>query len=343
MDVSLDGKRRPLGVLGIQPLTRIGPVRGSHHSERIPEEERESFRWNQLVQRVGELLRDRVSTVHVMDSEADSYALFWRMVERGDRFVVRLHHNRSVTNVAGNTTKLDTDLPTLQGWFTREVALAARGSAHRANQGRKRNLARHTRLVRLEFAAIPVTFHRPETVRQGPLELRMHVVHVREVQPPDGEEPVDWKLVTTEPIDCVADIEAIVDMYRARWLIEEFFKALKTGCAFEKRQLESLSALLNALAVLTPIACSLLLLRNLSREEPDSSAEQVLSPLQLLILQRRKSTALPPNASVRQAMLAIARLGGHIKANGDPGWLVLGRGYQKLLDLAEGARIALNM
>jgi hypothetical protein len=39
-------------------------------------------------------------------------------------------------------------------------------------------------------------------------------------------------------------------------------------------------------------------------------------------------------------MLAIARLGGHLKRNGEPGWLVLGRGYLKLLDLAQGFLIA---
>jgi hypothetical protein len=46
---------------------------------------------------------------------------------------------------------------------------------------------------------------------------------------------------------------------------------------------------------------------------------------------------------IRQAMLAVAQLGGHIKNNGDPGWLVLGRGYEELLVLEEGARAVLEM
>jgi IS4 transposase len=49
-------------------------------------------------------------------------------------------------------------------------------------------------------------------------------------------------LYTSEPIDTAEQLLTIVDQYRSRWVIEEFFKALKTGCAFEKRQLESYRA-----------------------------------------------------------------------------------------------------
>jgi hypothetical protein len=52
---------------------------------------------------------------------------------------------------------------------------------------------------------------------------------------------------------------------------------------------------------------------------------------------------LGPNATIREAMLAIAALGGHIKNNGDPGWAVLGRGYEDLLLLERGAALALEM
>jgi hypothetical protein len=37
----------------------------------------------------------------------------------------------------------------------------------------------------------------------------------------------------------VDQVAAVVDHYRGRWTIEEFFKAIKTGCALEARQLES--------------------------------------------------------------------------------------------------------
>jgi hypothetical protein len=67
------------------------------------------------------------------------------------------------------------------------------------------------------------------------------------------------------------------------------------------------------------------------------------SPPKLLVLERHKLIRLSPHATARAALLAIAKLGGHIKKNGEPGWIVLGRGFQKLLDLEEGALVALNL
>jgi hypothetical protein len=74
---------------------------------------------------------------------------------------------------------------------------------------------------------------------------------------PKGEQAIEWYLVTNEPIGTTEQVAAIVDAYRARWVIEELFKALKTGCQIEKRQLESYEALRNALALFLPIAVGL--------------------------------------------------------------------------------------
>jgi hypothetical protein len=167
-------------------------------------------------------------------------------------------------------------------------------------------------------------------------------VRVHEKHPGRGVDPVEWRLVTSEPIETVEDVAGIVDGYRARWLIEEYFRALKQGCAYEKRQLESKHALLNALAVFAPIAWQLLALRQLSRDQADLPAGAVLSPMKLTVLQRHPDVRLRPNATIRDAMLAIAALGGHIKNNGDPGWQVLGRGFEDLLLLERGAALALG-
>ena len=129
---------------------------------------------------------------------------------------------------------------------------------------------------------------------------------------------------------------AVVDGYRARWVIEEYFKALKVGCAIEKRQLESYDALCNALAIFTPIAWKLLELRTVARTEPNAPATTVLTPVQLDVLRacgHRKISAIP---SLREALLSVASLGGHIRNNGEPGWQVIGRGFERLLVLETG-------
>jgi len=168
----------------------------------------------------------------------------------------------------------------------------------------------------------------------------MNVVHVHEFNTPEGEEAIEWTLLSSLPVDTEEQVQFIIDCYRRRWLIEEYFKSIKTGCAFEKRQLESAHALLNALGLFIPIAWRLLALRTLARETPDRPASEVVSAQQLQILRVRGKVKLSPTPTAREAMLAVAAEGGHIKNNGDPGWLVLGRGYEKLLDMELGFVIA---
>jgi hypothetical protein len=330
--------REPLGVLGLHTYVRKEEGRGKH-PERRPEDERESFRWQHLASDVGALFeRDRV--VHVMDSEADSFVLLEKLTDAKQRFVIRLKHNRAVVGGDGEL-RLDETLQGLEGCLEREVILAVRAPRLPKVPEKKgrRNPTRPSRMAKLEFTATSVELKRPEYLGKGP-GVRVNVVHVREPNPPAGCEPVDWKLVTTDAIESPQDIARIVDVYRARWVIEEFFKALKTGCAFEKRQLESMPVLLNALAVFTPIASELLRLRSLARATPEACASAAFRNTLLLVLQRHKDTRLRPDATTREAMLAVARLGGHITNNGEPGWIVLGRGYERLLTFEEGMLLA---
>lgn len=172
-----------------------------------------------------------------------------------------------------------------------------------------------------------------------PKTLPVNVIYVNEIAPPKNAEPVEWILLTTEPISTKKAILRIVDIYRSRWLIEEYFKALKTGCDFQKRQLESCSTLLVALGIFAPIAWGLLRLRALSRTAPNALATRALTPTQLEVLRRHPKSKMPATARVRDALLAVARLGGHLRSNGDPGWIVLGSGYQQLLVLEVGFRM----
>jgi hypothetical protein len=136
---------------------------------------------------------------------------------------------------------------------------------------------------------------------------------------------------------------AVVDIYRRRWVIEEFFRAVKTGCAYEERQLEGKHAWLIALAITLPLAWRLLALRQLARKAPDEPATKALSKTELEVLQHLRPRKLSPQPTVYEAMLAVAAMGGHIKNNGEPGWLVLHRGLSKLQSLAEGVDLGRQM
>jgi Transposase DDE domain len=163
-------------------------------------------------------------------------------------------------------------------------------------------------------------------------------VHVWEPNPPDNVEPVEWFLYTTEPIKTADQQLAVVDYYRARWTIEEYFKAIKTGCNFERRQLRDYEALTNLLAVFAPIAYRLLLIRSEATRVPHEPHSDLVSSDHLDVLRAQGRIPLPPQPT--NIYLAIAALGGHIKYSGDPGWLTFLRGYEKLEILVERWRSA---
>jgi hypothetical protein len=149
--------------------------------------------------------------------------------------------------------------------------------------------------------------------------------------------------LTSEPIGTAADLERIVDHYRARWTIEDYFKALKSGCSLERRQVESYDALCKVLAILAPIAWRLLHLRGLARQAPNGRATRAFSSIDLQLLSRAAATrGCPPPKNIRDAFALLARLGGHLKSNGPPGWHTLGRGYEQLLLLRVGWQLAIE-
>jgi hypothetical protein len=164
-----------------------------------------------------------------------------------------------------------------------------------------------------------------------------------EPQPPPGDVPIEWMLFTSDAVHTVDDATAIVDHYRARWLIEDYFKALKTGCAFEKRQLTTFDGLVRALAMFIPMAWHLLVLRHLGRADSPLPVTRCLDREQLRLLRKllaRRRYQLPSRPVIRDVMLGIAALGGHIANNGPPGWIVLGRGLTRLLDAEVGWHLA---
>ncbi len=200
----------------------------------------------------------------------------------------------------------------------------------------KKHPPRDARDTRLEVAATTIRMKRPDYLSETlPPTIDVNVVHVREIGTPDGIEPVEWTLLTSESIVDAEDALRVVDYYRARWTIEEYFKAIKTGCAYKTRQLETARGLLVALALCIPIAWQMLLLRTQSRTAPDASAITVVTEEQLDVLRTIAHKPLPINPTARQVYYSIAALGGHLERNGPPGWQTLRHGLDKLLFAAQ--------
>ena len=333
--VTPDESRTPLGVLGVETI-----VRKPHKTKRgwrsKDDKDYEFRRWFTLIDQVEER-REGFDAVHVMDREADFYDLLQHAIDHEMRFVIRAARNRYATEDDEHWIPLDELTAELDAQCVRTVPLSARGPGLNPTM-RKIHPPRKGRDAKLAIAGVRVGFRRPNSTKK---RFDVNVVRVWEPKPPKGEEPVEWLLMTTEPIDTDEELSRVVEIYRTRWVIEEYFKAIKTGCAFEKRQLESFRALTITLAIFIPVAWRMLLIRSVARVAPTTPARFVFDPLLLAVLAQkieRGATRL----TVEEALYAIARLGGHLKRNGPPGWQTLGRGFQELLRLAEGWQVAMK-
>lgn len=327
--LSDDGERRPLGLAALHSW-----VRGEEKTD-------ERARWLAGVERAQERLQT-TSAVHVMDREADDFAFFCDLIERRQRFVIRLAHDRLLQQEQPADARTMTEAATLlEREVQRSAKLSARKDAGRSPKQKGLHPARTERTAVLSIAACEVSVKRPTTQpKTRPPEITLNMVRVWEEAPPDGQEPVEWRLLTNEPIDSVTELTRIVDRYRARWTIEEYFKALKSGCAYETRQLGDYEGLLNALAVFAPIACRMLTLRTEARLHPNEQRIRVLDDDELTVLRTLGRRKLSDSPTSREILLAVAGLGGHIKYAPDPGWLTIARGFRELETLTVGWRAA---
>jgi hypothetical protein len=341
--VSADGSRRPLGLVASRTWVRKDEPRNKKPdgsklsgSDYAKLNDKESTRWIEQVREVHVRVDGRADVIHVMDREADAYALLSDLTEERHRFVVRVSKDRVARDEdADEWSDLRTVAEQARYVVEREVALSRRVTSS-IPAVKKTFPPRERRVAKLAVSVASVELRKPRYEKDKPATLTLNLVRVHEVKTPDGMAPVEWLLLTTEPVATAEDVLAVVDSYRARWVIEEYFKALKTGCQIEKLQLEDYDALCNALALHLPIAWSILLLRDVAEHEPKAPAERVLSSTQIQVLRALGPMKLSPSPTAAEAMLAVAMLGGYMKHKVRPGWLVLARGMQDLVHYERG-------
>ena len=287
-------------------------------------EEKESYRWVEAMMTLEQAVAPSTHVIHVFDREGDIAEVFDQVNELSHTgVVVRAAHNRS----------LEHDPHRL--WDKLEAQPIA--TYHAVDL--KTTKTRKARTANLAVRFCRVQLRSP--VRLGTdSQLQVYAVYADEVDCPEGEDPVSWMLLTSEPVTTVEQALTILRWYGYRWHIEEFHKLLKSGCQVERYRLaaEGMKPLLGFLCV---IAADLLRLTYLKRTQPKLPAETVLSPVQIQVL-KAKATRLPKALTVQWAVESIARLGGYLEHRRKTpiGIQVLWKGWAKLHDLVEGWQLA---
>lgn len=330
--VSADGQRLPLGLLALG--TRVRERVGAPTGEEVG-------KWRRGMETCSADLTPE-ALIHVADRESDVYELLAWLLEHRVRFILRAAQDRVVFAADGERTHLFAAVAQAAALHEVQVELGVRSRTGRPPKDKKSHPARAARTALLSYSAQALSLRRPDGADKAlPATLTLNVVRAWEPSPPQGEEAVEWLLFTSEPIASPQDVVRVVEGYRTRWLIEEFFKALKTGLSYEASQLESAHALFNLLGYCTLVAYSLLLLRALARPASPGATPlppaHLFTPAQLACLRHfSRRVKLHAASSLLDYLLAVAGLGGHLKRNGPPGWQTLSAGWQQLLAYEEG-------
>ena len=167
----------------------------------------------------------------------------------------------------------------------------------------------------------------------------MTVILAREEAPPAGEKPVEWLLLTNEPVTTLDDAVLRIGWYRRRWLAEIFFRILKSGCRVEALQLATVERLERALVIYLVIAWRILYLITLGRDGPDLPCEVAFTAEEWraawLMAKRQPPPAAPP--TLGEMMRLVAGFGGFLgrKGDGHPGPKALWEGLMKLMAYVE--------
>lgn len=325
--VSVSG-HRVLGLLHQQTWVREEFQEAGEDRRQMRQRPRESQKWQTPIGPVSERLGSSRRAIFVYDREGDVFEVVEEMQEAAARFVIRASVNRRL-DAAGEDRQYLFD-------SIRAEPIRAYTEVHLPSGG-----GRPERTARLSLRAATYDLLPPKARKRTGAPRRVNVVLAREENPPVGEAPLEWILLTSEPIATPEQIQAVLGHYCGRWKIEEYHKALKTGCRIEQRELETRERLEALLGVLSVIAWRLLALRDAARQDPKAPVQPTLTDTQCRILQRLDA-ALTGSSTARPYFLAIAKLGGFLgrKRDGEPGWITLWRGFSRLHDMERGYQLS---
>jgi hypothetical protein len=338
----------PLGAVAAEIWTRDEKYFSQPQQEKrkkrkaLPIEEKESYRWLECLRQTRELAQEfpDVLCVCVGDSEADIYHLFAE--PRGEQpvqWLIRACQERCVCDETGQSgPTIREEVMSRPVLFTKEITVRGR-EAKTACETRARRTARKSRTAVVEVRAARVTL-RPPAQSDRPLpRVAVNVVLVREADPPAGEEPVEWVLLTTLPIDTVDQVRQIIQYYCVRWMIEVLYRTLKSGCRVEERLFEHIDRLLPCAAVYLIVAWRTLMLVRLGRSCPDMDCECVFEPSEWksvwMVIHRKAPPRQPPK--LVEMLRLIGQLGGYVHRPGRtdlPGPQTTWLGLQRMRDLA---------
>jgi len=334
--LAIDPKGHLVGVLHQIWRLRVSVPEGETRAERR-KRPRESDFWPESVRAVGSL-GSTTRIIHLTDRGGDDFGTILACREQENvGFLIRARHDRWVN---GRTDKLWSFMGKQAVVGYRDVPVEG-GTVH------ERRIAR----VSIRYAHVRLDPPKGHPQFKDPIDV--WVVYAHEENAPDGVEPIEWMLLTSEAVLTLANAEERIDWYGLRWIIEEFHKSEKTGCRLERVQLKSAEAIKRWAALVAITAVRLIQLRDLAQgavsetsDDPSSPANQpealqAFVPRPWVLIVAKLAQCAWIELTPRRFWLTIAKRGGYLarKGDGPPGWSTTWRGWYEIMLMVHGAEL----
>lgn len=325
-----------------EPKTK---VEQAYQRKHTPIEEKESMRWVETLVQAQTAAEHAPETqfICVADSEADIYELLQESQKEPQTFdwIVRACQNRALREdkeqgkAASN--HLRERVLTTDALFTQTIKI--RGRKEKIScRTHGRQQPRESRTAEVEVRAAHVTLRAPWRHDRKLCDVAVNAVLVSEVSPPKEDIPVEWLLLTNLPIGNVEQVRTVIQYYMVRWMIEVFFRTLKSGCRVEDRRFEHIDRWMNYLALCLIVTWRTLMVCRLGREFPDINCEVVFEASEWKSVYHVVRNEPPPKQppSLQEMTRMVAQLGGYVNRSrpDEPGPQTVWIGLQRAHDIA---------
>ena len=210
------GNGAVIGLIDAKIWNRTGGK--AKHRRLRATKQKESRRWLDSTRSASQVLAEAASITVVSDRESDIYEHFVFRPQRA-HLIVRACQNRRIetdeeehndllfahVDGLGEQGRLKVNIPAAPGRKARSSELAVR------------------------FQAVVLRKPLHGTADDLPDTVTLSMVDVRETSKPEDGKSIHWRLLTSHPVTTVTEARRIVDLYRMRWAIEEYFHTQKTG------------------------------------------------------------------------------------------------------------------
>lgn len=325
--ISIEGI--PLNLLGMKIYSRGKQKKPSRKVwQHLPLEEKESYRWVEMVQEIVPKLPASIKPIFVSDRESDMHEYFQSLIDAKASFVVRHSHNRRIKTDLGEISNVREELSKADIQGSAPLVIPK-------GHNRKERVAQ----VNIQWKNI--CFH----IRSGGLAIHknrqpLSLNAIRVTEPADGmTEPIDWLLYTNLPISSMNEALEIIRLYTCRWRIEEFHLTLKTGMKIENNRFGSGTRIQRLLSIVAPVAIKLLGIIYKSRHFPDECAKMSLSKAEHEVVRaiiKQQTGRKPIKLTLNMLVKHVAFLGGWMgrKCDGPPGIRTFWEGWKQVQIIA---------